>query len=145
MLAKNQFDPPCCSKDIAKIWKIILGTLGIPDYTHPQLKCQLVEDFSVYLRAKNKLHHSLLSWDIHFKESCNLIGWEHFGPQLQAQNFNRYGPDGEIRITILVFPLDYSQEKLMTITIFKKSKNPILGSFWALFSWIWQKSIFLEK
>ena len=37
MLAKNQFHPPCFSKDIAKIWKIILGTLGVPDYTHPQL------------------------------------------------------------------------------------------------------------
>ena len=37
MKEKNQFHPPCFSKDIAKIWKIILGTLGVPDYTHPQL------------------------------------------------------------------------------------------------------------
>ena len=25
------------------------------------------------------------------KKSCNLIGWEHFGPYLRNQNFPRYG------------------------------------------------------
>ena len=41
------------------------------------------------------------------KESCNLIGWYHFGP---AQNFARYGIGGEISATILVSILDYFQK-----------------------------------
>ena len=35
-------------------------------------------NFDVYLHAKNKLHYSVVSWD--FKESCNWIDWQHFGP-----------------------------------------------------------------
>ena len=46
---------------------------------------------------------------LHFKESCHLLGWQHFGPQLKTQNFARCV--GEISITILVFILDYFQEK----------------------------------
>ena len=38
---------------------------------------------------------------LHFKESHNLIGWQHFDPQLETQNFVRYC--GEIPIIILVF------------------------------------------
>ena len=45
---------------------LILGTLGMPSYTHPKWYYQLVEYFYVYLHAQNKLHHSLLSWDITF-------------------------------------------------------------------------------
>ena len=56
---------------------------------------------------------------LHFKESCNLIGWQHFGPQLETQNFVRYGISGEISITILIFILDYLRGKLMT-EFFKK-------------------------
>ena len=46
---------------------------------------------------------------LHFKESCDLIGWQHFGPKLELQNFARCV--GEISITILVFILEYFQEK----------------------------------
>ena len=42
------------------------------------------------------------------------------------QNFARYGIGGEISTTILVFILDYFQEKLMT-KFFKKSKQSNLG------------------
>ena len=70
------------------------------------------------------------------KESCDLNGQQHFGPQLENQNFVRYGIGAEISITILVFILDYFQEKLM-IKFFQKSpRKPILGPFWALFSQI---------
>ena len=69
-------NPLCLSADGKSIsspmlfwryWKIckflILSTWSIVGYTHP--KCfELVEDINVYLHAKNKLHHSLLSWDI---------------------------------------------------------------------------------
>ena len=50
----------------------------------------------------------------------------------------RYGIRGEISMTILVFILDYYHEKLMT-NFFKKSKKPILGSFWNLFVQSWAK------
>ena len=49
-----------------------------------------------------------------------------------------------ISITILVLILDYFQEKLMT-KFFKKSENPILGSFGAFSAQIWAKMNFLEK
>ena len=44
--------------------RIILGTLGMPAYTHPKWYHQVVENLNVYLHIKNKLHHSFLSWDI---------------------------------------------------------------------------------
>ena len=56
---------------------------------------------------------------LHFKESWYLIGWQHSGPQLENQNFARYGIGGEVSVTILVFILDYSQKKLIT-KYFKK-------------------------
>ena len=52
--------------EILQICKLILGTLGMPGYKPPNCWYRLVEDFDVYLHAKNKLHHSLLSWDITF-------------------------------------------------------------------------------
>ena len=51
---------------------------------------------------------------LHFEESCSLIGLQYFGLQLKNQNLDRYGIDGEILIKILVFILDYFQEKLIT-------------------------------
>ena len=33
---KKSTSPPCFSGDIAKICKLILGTLGMPGYTHPK-------------------------------------------------------------------------------------------------------------
>ena len=62
---------------------------------------------------------------LHFKESCNLIGQQHLGHNLR--NFIRYGISGEISLTILVFILDYFQQKLMT-KVFKKSKKPCFGA-----------------
>ena len=54
------------------------------------------------------------------------------------QNFSRYEIHGEISIIILVFILDYFQEKLMP-QFHKKSKKPyfeaILGTFCQKFSW----------
>ena len=58
------------------------------------------------------------------KESCNLNGQQHFGSQLENQNFVRYGIGAEISITILVFILDYFQEKLTKFFKKKKNKKP---------------------
>ena len=67
---------------------------------------------------------------LHFKESCNLLGWQHFGPKLETQNFARC--IGEISITILVFILDYFQEKPTWQNFSKEPKSNfglILGLF----------------
>ena len=64
---ENQLHSPIFSGHFAKICKLaILCTLPMPGYAHSKLYYQLVRDFDVYLHAKNKLYHSLLSWDITF-------------------------------------------------------------------------------
>ena len=50
----------------------------------------------------------------------------------QNQNFARYGIGGEISITLLVFILDYFQDKLMAKFFKQSKKKTILGQFWAL-------------
>ena len=62
-----------------------------------------------YMQKINLIIHFFLT-TLNFKESCNLIGWQHFGPLIEAQNFARYV--SEILITMLVFILDYFQLKL---------------------------------
>ena len=64
---------------------------------------------------------------LHFKEFCNLIGQQHFGPQLETQNYARYV--GEISITILVFIIDDLKEKIISQNFLKNPQNPILGPF----------------
>ena len=84
---------------------------------------------------------------LHFKELCNFIGWQHLGPWLEIQSFARYGVGVEISIKILVFTLDYFQEKLMT-KFFKKSKKPYFRAMWPFWPFLpkfGQKWIFLEK
>ena len=80
---------------------------------------------------------------LHFKEFCNLIRWQNFGPLLRTQNSARYV--GEISIAILVFILDYFQLKLTWQNFSKSQKNSILGLFWALFAQIWAKMNFPGK
>ena len=92
---------------------------------------------------KMKFITDFFSEILHFQESCNLIGWQHFDPLLEKQNFARYGIGGDISTTKLFSILDWLQEKLMT-TFFKKSKKPFLQPFWTLLP-IGQKWIFLEK
>ena len=63
---KNQLHSPCFSGDTAKICKLLtLGTLGMLT-THLKWQYPLVENIDVYLHAKRRLHHSLLSSDITF-------------------------------------------------------------------------------
>ena len=75
---------------------VILGILQVPDCTYPKWYYQLVENVCIYLQAKNKLLHSVLYWDLYFKESYNLIGQQHFGQLLENLNFARYGIDNEM-------------------------------------------------
>ena len=73
-------------------------------------------------------------------------GWQHLGTYLETQNFARYGVGFEISIKILVFALDYFQEKLMT-KFLKKSKKPYFGvmqafwPFWAKINFSGKKAV----
>ena len=58
-----------------------------------------------------------------------MIHWQHFDPQLENQNFTRYGIGSELSITILVFILDYFQEKLVTKFLKKSKKRYFVGHF----------------
>ena len=78
---------------------------------------------------------------LHFKESCNLIGRQHFGPKLETQNYARCF--GEISITILVFIIDYFPEKLTWQNFSKNQK--ILEPLRVLFAQIWAKNEFSRK
>ena len=104
---------PFISGDNAKICELVFSTFGMFDYTHPTWPYQLVEDFDFICMPKINfiIHFFLEIWS--FKESSNLSGWQHFGLQLENQNFARYGITGEISITISVLILDYLQEKLI--------------------------------
>ena len=59
------------------------------------------------------------------------------GPELDTQSLATYGIGVEISITILVFILDYFQEKIMT-DFFKKKRN-YFGAILAFFAQIWTK------
>ena len=110
-------------------------------FQHAWLHSRKMIEFNVYLHAKNKFHFFLTI--LYFKESCNLIGWQHFGPLLETQNYARYV--GKISTAILVFIIDYFQEKLTSQNFSKNPKHPILGPFGALLPNLGQKWIFLEK
>ena len=79
---------------------------------------------------------------LRFKKSCNLIRLQHFGPWLENQNFAWYRTGDEITVTILVFILDYSQEKLMTKF---NEKTLFLGYFASFFTKFAQKQTFPGK
>ena len=122
-----------------------LGTLGTPGYVHPKWYDQLVENFGAYRPAKNDLNHSLLSWDITFKRIMQFDWPTTFWPITWEQEFCQIRPGGEISITILVFTLDYFQEKL-TRKVFKKSKKKTFGgNFRPSLLKFGQKRIFMEK
>ena len=107
MLAGSHY-PPCFSGDTARNTNLLW-----PRST------------SLAMHTKNDSINFIIHFflDIlHFQESCNLTGQQHFDPQLE-KHFARYGIGGEIRVTVLVFILDYFLEKLMA-NFFKKSKAP---------------------
>ena len=98
--------------------KLVLGTLDMPGYAHPKWYYQFIENFCVYLQAQkiNFIPHAFLK-----------IGWQHFGQQIENQNFVKYGIGAEISTTILAFILDYFQEKRFRFLInFLKSSKKIL-------------------
>ena len=77
--AKSQLHHLCFYGNIPKICKLILGTLGMPCYTGIMVSpCRRFRCLSACKKINFIIHFFLMV--LHFKESCNLIGWQHFGP-----------------------------------------------------------------
>ena len=57
-----------------------------------------------------------------------MVGWQYFGRNLRTRIFAWYMIGGEISVKILVFILDYFQEKLVTI-FFQNFQKKIEGCF----------------
>ena len=134
------------SSPVAVICKLlILGTLGMPGYTQPKWQYQLVEDFHAYLQAKNTLYHSLLSWDITFKESCNLICWQHFGLVTWELEFCQIRDLWWIINNNTTFHFRLFPSKTNDKIFHKNQKNLIQGHFGLFLPKFEQKWIFLKK
>ena len=90
-------------------------------------KIHSIVHFDVYLHAKNTLHCWLLSWDITFYLQFDwpTAFWPVTGEQEFCQIWDWW--------TILVFILDYSQEKVMTKFFKEILKNIVWVHFWTLF------------
>ena len=91
-----------------------------------------LENFEVSLHAKNALHHLLVSWDIHFKESCSLIGQQHFHLSFKKQICQIcdwcWNINNNTSFHFILFP-----EELIT-KFFKTYKKPYFGVNWSSFS-----------
>ena len=83
---------------------------------------------AIYLQTQNHRDLSIFLQILHFKESCNLIGQEHFGQYIQNKNFARHWSwDGKSRIkkkNYFALFLGKTNDK-----IFKNTKYPIFRSF----------------
>ena len=120
---KKKIHHPYFCEDIVKIWKLVyLDSLCKPGYARPKCQFELVKQFDVYLHVKINVTIPFFLKILLYKESCNLIGRQHFGPLLENPNFARYGTGGEISITAYVFIFDQFQEKLMT-KFFSKNRG----------------------
>ena len=89
---------------------------------------------------------------IPIKESCNLIGWEHFVPQLENQNFARKRICSEIKYEYYII-LDYfilyyirlfPEKKIMRKCFWKMQKTLFLTYFGPVFPIFGQKRILLK-
>ena len=140
-MQKINFIPHVFLQILQRYANFLFGVLWpcLPTYTHNWVN---LWNTSMFI-CMPKIHFIIHFFPeiLHFKESCNLIVQQYFDQQLQNQSFARYGTDEETSITILVFILDYFQEKLMA-NFFKKSKKIYFGPFLPKSG---QKWIFLGK
>ena len=96
----------------------------------PKIICIVLLKTSMFLCVQkiNFIIHFFLTM-LYLKESCNLIGQQHFGLKidLRPKNYARYV--GEVSITIIVFVIDYFQEKLTWQNFSKNPKKPYFCQF----------------
>ena len=97
----------------------------------------ILQNFCVYLQAKNQLHPPCFSKD--WLSAFWLVNWEPEFCQIQ------YGSSGEITTAILAFILDYFQEKLKFLINFSKNLKKQWGQFGPFLLKFGQKWIYLEK
>ena len=96
----------------------------------------------ICMQKMNFIIHFFLTI-LHFKESYNFIGMQHFGPYLETQNYARYV--GEISSRILVFYYILFPRKTNITKFFQKYINPYFGSIRGPFAQIGAKNDFPVK
>ena len=101
----------------------------ISDHAHPKTVWSTFNFYELVSNVKNQAI-SLIILEIRLiKKSCNLIGREHFGPDLMNKNFPKYGIYAGTQQIIWILIIDQIQFKLMTI-FSNKLKKPC---FWSIF------------
>ena len=110
--------------------QIYFGYFGHVWLQSPKMICIILLKTSMFLCMQkiNFIIHFFLTM-LYLKESCNLIGQQHFGLKidLRPKNYARYV--GEVSITIIVFVIDYFQEKLTWQNFSKNPKKPYFCQF----------------
>ena len=139
MQAKNQLHPSHFPQ-VIYLWqrycKLVLGTMVMPSYAHPNWYYQFIENFHLYLQAKSQLYPPCFSedslsafWPINREqEVCQIWDW--------WWNINN------------IFILDHFQEKLVKLVEFSwkrvlfrflnipmiyhhvKSQKKLMSHFW---------------
>ena len=91
----------------------------------------------VCMQKMNFIIHFFLTI-LHFKESYNFIGMQHFGPNLETQNYAWYV--GEISTRISVFYYRLFPRKTNITNFFQKYINPYFRSIRVPFAQIGAKN-----
>ena len=133
---------PWFSGDIAKICKLILVTLGMPEYTHPKWQYQLLEDSDVYLRVKNFIIHLFLEI-LNFQRILRFEIWladSSFWPIIGDLQFSQtcdcwWNVNNNISFHFGLFPRKANDK------MFQKIQN---SRIWVLFAQIWAKMAYWQ-
>ena len=112
----------------------------------PKFFYQLLIYVNLCQHVKIRLFHWFVLEIWLIKKSCNLIGWEHFGPYLRNQNFPTYEIcPGWNTANIINFQYRTNSVKIND-TIFQYIlKTLLLAHFWLTFPIFWRKKNFPRK
>ena len=140
---KYQFIPSIHS------WDTVNFRVPWLDWPHPLLTMPNHKIFDQYLiysmwtcihMQKIRLFHSSVTEIWLIKKSCNLIGWEHFGPYLRNKNFPYYSIAQEHSKYMFSLLNKFSKNQWPNFVI--HSKSPILRSFLVhFFNFLGKKNI----
>ena len=141
MQAKNNFIPHALLEILQRYANFLFWVLWTCLVAHTQNdSINLYKTLMfICMQKTNFIIHFFLEI-LHFKESCNLIGWQHRELELCQMWDWWWNTNNNISFHSRLFPRK-TNEKLFQ----KVQKEPYLGPFWALFTQIGQKWIFLEK
>ena len=141
MQAKNQLHPLCFIGDIAWHANFSFWVLWTCLVAHTQNdSINLYKTFMFICMQKTNFIIRFFPDILHFKESCNLIGWQH-QPLEFCQIWDWWwNINNNISFHFTLFPRKINDKFFLKI-----QKEPILGPFWPYFTQIWAKMSFPGK